>query len=235
MSRFRSLVLCYHAISDGWNHALAVGPRAFERQVQTLRRRGYRGATAAEVLAGSPRRLHVTFDDAYTNIERALPSLERLGLPATVFACADYADDGRPLAVPELAADAERQPGELATMRWDELRALVERGVEIGSHTLDHPRLTTLSDSELDRQLVEAKRRIEDELGRRCPFLAYPYGDVDERVHAAARRAGYDGAFALPGRTSPLNLFAIPRVGIYRNSLAHATLKTAAPVRRLRG
>ena len=76
---------------------------------------------------------HVTFDDAYRSVANAIPILERLQVPATVFACPGYADEGRPLDVPELADEALAHPEELATMGWEELRGLVERGVEIGS------------------------------------------------------------------------------------------------------
>ena len=218
--RFRPLVLCYHAVTDGWDHALAIGPGTLERQVRGLLRHRWRPGTAADVVAGRGRIVHVTFDDAFTSVMRAVPLLERLGVPATVFACSSYADGGRPLDVPELAGDAARLPGELQTMDWDELRELVARGVEVGSHTATHPRLTQLSDHELQRELSESRSRLEAELRRPCPFLAYPYGDEDERVHRAASRAGYEAAFALPGRHRPVNRYALPRIGIYRKDAA---------------
>jgi peptidoglycan/xylan/chitin deacetylase (PgdA/CDA1 family) len=236
--RSRSLVICYHALSERWQHALALPAATLERQVRLLLRRGYRPGTAAEALEGRGRLFHVTFDDAFRSIELGLPALERLGVPVTVFACSGYADEGRALDVPELAADAARLPDELATMDWDALRGLAERGVEIGSHTVSHPHLPLLSDGELDRELGESKTRIEDELGKPCPLLAYPFGDEDGRVRAAARRAAYDAAFALPGRPGPFDRYAVARVGIYRrDSLARMATKTSAlrrPAARLR-
>jgi peptidoglycan/xylan/chitin deacetylase (PgdA/CDA1 family) len=231
--RFQALVLCYHAVSDSWPHLLAVTPRTFERQLRSLLLRGYRPVTAAEAVSGEDRVFHVTFDDAYTSVANALPALARLGVPATIFACPSYADDGRPLAVPELAAEAAAYPDDLATMTWDHLRDLIDRNIEIGSHTLTHAHLTQLSDAELDRELRESRERIEAELGRRCPFVAYPYGDDDERVHRAARAAGYEAGFAAPGRLIPPNAHALPRVGIFRrDGLVRTTLKTTGLVRR---
>jgi peptidoglycan/xylan/chitin deacetylase (PgdA/CDA1 family) len=226
---FRPLVLCYHAVSDEWSHTLSIPPDALERLVRTLLARRFRPAPAEDVLAGRGRLLHVTFDDAFTSVARALPTLERLGVPATVFACASYADDGRPLAVPELAGEAAASPGELATMTWDQLAGLGERGVEIGSHTSTHPHLTRLSDAELTRELGESRQRLEDGLRRSCRLLAYPYGEEDMRVRAAARAAGYEAAFGLPGQPWPLDRFSLPRVGIWRkDGLARATVKTTA-------
>jgi peptidoglycan/xylan/chitin deacetylase (PgdA/CDA1 family) len=222
------LVLCYHAITGGWRHALAVTPDVFERQVGGCLRRGFRPVSAERILTASPRDLHVTFDDAFVSVERALPVLERLGVRATVFACPGYVDDGRPLDVSELAADALAQPDELETMTWDGLRGLVERGIEVGSHTVNHVHLTRLGDAELRRELTESRERLEAGLRRPCRFLAYPYGEEDERVHAVARASGYEAAFALPGSIRPLNRYALPRVGIYgKDGVLRATLKTS--------
>lgn len=204
-----------------------MGVRQLERQLRLLTRLGHRPASAADAADGRPG-LHVTFDDAYANVESALPVLESLGLSASVFACSSYADDGRPLAIPELAGEASRHPQELATMDWDALRGLAERGVEIGSHTVSHAHLTRLGDEELARELRTSKERIEEELRRPCAYLAFPYGEEDGRVRAAARAAGYDAAFALPGRSRPRDRFAIARVGVYRRDGAARFLLKAS-------
>lgn len=223
----RALVLCYHAVSDAWEHSLSVRPTAFERQLRFLVRL-FRPVTAADIVHGRGPLLHVTFDDAFRSVDAALPALLRLGVPATVFACTDLADEGRPLAVPELADEAAAHPEELSTYRWDRLGQLADRGLEVGSHTCSHPHLPRLGDDELDRELRESRTRLEDELKRPCRFLAYPFGDEDGRVRAAARRAGYDAAFALPGDAAAPDDFAVPRLGIWRrDSLPRVAAKLA--------
>lgn len=231
---FEPLVLCYHAASNRWQHALAVPPDRLLGQVRLLARRR-RPVAASEVARGIGRLLHVTFDDAFRNVSEVLPGLERIGAPVTIFACPEYADGGRPLDVPELAADAEALPEELRTMTWEELRAVAERpGVEIGAHTLSHPHLTRLSDEELRRELAESKSRLEAELGRECRFLAYPYGEEDARVNERARTAGYEGAFGLPGDSSGANPFSLPRVGVWqKDGRLRFELKTRPALRRL--
>jgi peptidoglycan/xylan/chitin deacetylase (PgdA/CDA1 family) len=233
--RFQPLVLCYHAVSDSWPNMLAVTPRAFELQLRTLLRRGFRPVQASETLRGVGRLLHVTFDDAYRSVANAVPILERLEVHATVFACSAYANTGRPLDVPEIAADLDRYGDELATMDWEMLRALAERGVEIGSHTVSHPHLTHLSDAELVRELRDSRDQIEAELPGPCRFLAYPYGELDARVRVAAQAAGYEGAFALH-RTEmerPFDRHALPRVELNgRDGPLRAALKTSFVRRR---
>jgi peptidoglycan/xylan/chitin deacetylase (PgdA/CDA1 family) len=215
-SRFAPLVLCYHAVSATWEHRLSVPPEALHNQLTRLIKSGYKPATVADAARGGGELLHVTFDDAYKSVLFAMPIFEELGIHATVFACSSFADSGATVAVPELRQEVARNPKELETLTWDELRELSERGVEIGSHTVTHPHLTATTDAELDWELVESKHRIEDEIGRPCRFLAYPYGEHDLRVREAAQAAGYEGAFALPMGTEWGDPFQISRIGIYR-------------------
>jgi peptidoglycan/xylan/chitin deacetylase (PgdA/CDA1 family) len=155
--------------------------------------------------------VHTTFDDAFRSAAIVFPALERLGVSVQIFVCTRYARAGAPLSIPELAGD---DPAQLATMSWDELREHADRGLRIGSHTVSHPHLTRVSDAELGRELDDSKGEIEAELGRPCRELAYPYGEQDERVRAAARRAGYERAYALRGRKG--DPYALPRVDLYR-------------------
>ncbi len=227
-STFRPLVLCYHAVSDSWEHGLAVTPRALEGHLRSLLRRGFRPLAADGLLAGPRRGRHGTFADAYRSVLSAVPTLRRLGLFATVFVSTGFAEAGRPLDVPELAAAAAAYPAELATMTWDEVRGIAADGIEIGSHTVSHPHLTRLSDAELDVELRDSRARVEDELGRPPRFFAFPYGEHDARVQAAVRRAGYEAAFALADGADRSNAFALPRIDLYRrDTLLRATLKTS--------
>jgi peptidoglycan/xylan/chitin deacetylase (PgdA/CDA1 family) len=225
--RFRPLVLALHAVSNSWPYLLAVSPEMLERQLESLLLRRYRPATAAEAVGGVGRFLHVTFDDGFRSTLNALPALERLGIPSTVFVCPAWADRGR-LSVPELDAEAQKYPREFAALDWGQLRELRDRGVEIGSHTVTHPHLRRLTDTELARELRESRERLEAELERPCRYLAYPFGENDDRVRAGARDAGYAAAFGLPERQKPSDPFAVPRIGFYRqDGMIRATLKTS--------
>ena len=227
------LVLCYHAVAEGEPQRLAVRREVLESQLRSLLRRGYRPVTAVDAVERRGRLLHVTFDDAYRSVVDTLPLLAALGVPATIFACSGFARDGRPFDVPELSNDAAADSTAFATMDWAELRAAVSDGVEVGSHTVSHPHLPQLSDAELDRELRGSKAELEDELGAPCRRLAYPYGEEDDRVRAAARRAGYDAAFAVEGR-GRRDRFAVPRLAVYRHDTAAGfRLRTSPFVRAL--
>ena len=170
--------------------------------------------------------VHVTFDDAFRNSEPAVNAVLAEGLPVTIFACSGFADaGGAPLSIPELEGD---DPDELATMGWDDLRHLKGSGARVQAHTVSHPHLTTLSDEQLERELTDSKRRIEEELDDECVDFAYPYGERDERVREAVRAAGYQRAYALGARRG--DPFDIPRVDLYRrHGVAGTLLRAAVP------
>jgi peptidoglycan/xylan/chitin deacetylase (PgdA/CDA1 family) len=234
--RIAPLILCYHAVSPSWTHEMAVPPEALERQLERLLARGFRPVVAAEAIRQGGNVLHVTFDDGLRSILNAVPTLERLKVPTTVFACVTCADRHAPLDVPELRAELEAHPDELATLSWAQLRELTELGIEIGSHTMRHPHLTALADEELAYELGESRRRIEDELARPCHFLAYPYGEHDARVRRATQAAGYQAAFALPAAERLGDPFQVGRVGVWQaDSSLELRLKTSAPMRTAAG
>lgn len=233
------LVLCYHAVSDTWPAPLSVTPEALDHQLATLVARGYRGRRFTEAVIEKPTQptLVVTFDDGYRSVlEQAKPILDRHGLPGTLFVPTDWPADPRPMRWPGidrwLGGPFE---GELRQLGWDEVRGLAATGWEIGSHTCSHPHLTTLSDGDLDRELTVSRSQIEDRLQAPCTSIAYPYGDIDDRVESATRRAGYVAAAALPHvmyRGRPLRW---PRTALYHDDTSsRARLKISPTVRRIR-
>jgi peptidoglycan/xylan/chitin deacetylase (PgdA/CDA1 family) len=231
------LVLCYHAVSATWPAALAISPAALRRQLELVLRAGYRGATFTEAVSSLPSRktVVVTFDDAYSTVlSLARPVLDELGLPGTVFVVTDFADSGRPLEWPGIDQwrDGPHRH-ELLGLDWQQLRELTSAGWEVGSHTLTHPRLTTLGDDALERELRLSRIVCERELGVPCQAIAYPYGDWDDRVVAAAAAAGYSAA-AIEDLGAERTL-AWPRVGVYRNnSLGAFRLKISPTLGRVR-
>ena len=219
---------------------MSVTPERMREQLGALARRGYRGATFLEAATNPPadRTVAVTFDDSYRSVAAlGRQILDELGWPGTVFVPTDYAGADGPrgwdgtdhwLDTPHAA--------ELQPMAWEELAALRDAGWEIGSHTRSHPHLTGCSDAELAAELGGSKADCERELGSPCETVAYPYGEHDGRVVAAAIEAGYAAAAALPARAERRpQRHAYPRVGVWADTGAlRFWLKASPLVRRLR-
>ena len=199
----RPLVLCYHAVSSTWQSQLAIPERALERQLGLLAKRGYVGLTLSDAerrradRSLPARSVVVTFDDGFASTLRALPILAEVGFPGTVFPVTGFVGSGRTLSWPGIEHElTDETEAELRPLRWSELETLHEVGWEVGSHTVNHPLLTAVDDARLDTELRASRREILDRLGT-CDSVSYPYGRADERVAAAAARAGYTVACTL--------------------------------------
>lgn len=216
----RPLVLCYHAISPRWAAGLSVTPEAFERQITDLVRRGWAAATFTEAIRQPPstKTMVITFDDAFASVKTyAQPVLSHLGVNATVFVPTDYVSRQAPLAWAGLdqwenGPDTE----ELTPMSWDDLGELAALGWEIGSHSRTHPQLTTLGDDALVRELHGSREECAARIGGPVSSIAYPYGDVDDRVAAHTQQAGYQAGAALEWPSAQLSIYRYPRIGVYR-------------------
>ena len=234
------LVLAYHAVSPGWPATLAISPERLQGQLETLLKQGYRSSTFADSVhapgGGNGSTLAVTFDDAFRSvIERAFPIMQRLGVTGTVFVPTSYVGQDSPMRWPGIEQwIGTEYEDEMHCMSWDQLGQLADAGWEIASHTHTHPHLTEIGDDQLRDELVRPRNEISERIGSPCRTLAYPFGDHDERVQAAAREAGYEAAGGI--RPGPRNVWAWPRLGVYpADGPLRFRVKASPGMRRARG
>jgi peptidoglycan/xylan/chitin deacetylase (PgdA/CDA1 family) len=147
-----------------------------------------------------PKAIAITFADNYEGFYKlGYPLLRSRQIPVTMFVHTSMVGKrtGRPKAT------------------WDQMLEMQRSGfVAFGSQTVSHPEdLTTLSDRQLDREMVDSRRELARHLGGSIPFVAYPNGKWDKRSISAARRAGYTMGFTeelRPAETAS-DILAVPR------------------------
>jgi peptidoglycan/xylan/chitin deacetylase (PgdA/CDA1 family) len=216
-------VLMYHRVGDSrndWEARYAITPDNFAAHMRTLAAKGYQ-AVGIEALAawleGGPalpdKAVLITFDDGFRGVrEHALPVLERLGWPFTVFLVSDLIGEQ------DFWTRASNPSGvTYPLLNADEIRDMQQRGVSFHSHTRSHPSLPSLDDEQLAEQLAGSRRALAPLLGHDVPYIAYPFGHLDERVEAATRAAGYKAAFSTqPGfNRRDVNRFRIRRLDVF--------------------
>lgn len=213
-----SLALLYHRMGSPLRRSTVRGqyilPGLLRAQVRTLAALGYRPMTLAEART-TPGGYAVTFDDGYVSVgEVAWPILQAAGVPCTMFVVVGAI--GGTNAWDVARGDCVEPLADAAA-----LRALADAGMEIGCHTLTHARLPDCSERELRAEIVDAKHRLEDLLGRAVPGFSYPYGAWDARVRDAVIAAGY--AYATATHLAPLtpdaDPFALPRLNVRWNTV----------------
>lgn len=108
----------------------------------------------------------------------------------------------------------EKRVADELVLDWDGVRALVEAGMEVHSHTRTHRILLNLPPDDVDEELAGSRHDIEDALGFAPRALSYPVGRpivgrpwLVERV----REAGYDLGFSTgmgsdPGHAHPFDV-----------------------------
>jgi peptidoglycan/xylan/chitin deacetylase (PgdA/CDA1 family) len=94
----------------------------------------------------------------------------------------------------ELQAKAPRVSGR-PMMSWDELRALVEGGHIVGSHTMTHPNMAQVPSADAQIEFTESKHRLEEEIRKPIVHFSYPCPALQphwvENTVDLSRKAGY--------------------------------------------
>src|SRR3712207_3051281 len=158
-------VLMYHSISEpkGESDPLCTSPGRFEAQMLYIKRHNLRGVSMRELYLamnmGDTRGLvGMTFDDGYEDfLGAAVPTLEKVGFSATVFVVAGMLGE---------ESTWEHREGPTSRLRLlgaDGVREVSERGMEVGSHSVTHPRL-----SRLDSETLIHERSEERRVGKEC-------------------------------------------------------------------
>jgi peptidoglycan/xylan/chitin deacetylase (PgdA/CDA1 family) len=206
-------VLLYHSVSDiEPADRFSVSPPAFEEHLAAIVECGRVPMTITELADGlrgelplPERCFALTFDDGYSDTIHAMLAAASRALKSTLYVTAGAVDSARGVSRADLIA----------------LAAMQDR-VELGAHTISHPRLDELPDSAVRDELVGSREMLEAIVERCVLSFAYPHGAYDGRVRQAVINAGYRSAVGVKNalshdRDDP---WAIARVTVLREHRA---------------
>ncbi|MCU1285365.1 MAG: hypothetical protein JWO13_1715 [Acidobacteriales bacterium] len=182
-------VLLYHHVGPlraGTFPTLSVSPERFRSQIEWLSRNGYQTTTTTDWLLWSsegkplPKKpVLLTFDDGYKDLaEFAFPILKEFGFGATVFIVTSQIGGTN---------DWDQRNGSAAhaLLSADEIIHWSRSGIEFGSHSVTHPDMTSLNETDLRTQSEDSARSLSGLLGTQADSFAYPYGGVNPAVREA--------------------------------------------------
>ena len=181
-------VLGYHRVTNE-RDPLGVKPPLFRSQMEWLLEHELEPTRVDRAISLLPSGVDaayfsVTFDDGYyDNLEVALPILEDLGIPATVYVATAVIDG-------TASFDWYRNPP--PALSWHDLREL-ERGglVDVQPHTRTHPALPRLGKTAARDEIAGSKADVEANLGHAATTFAYPAGIYGIREAELVEEAGF--------------------------------------------
>jgi len=194
-------VISYHKFSRNQADTMTVTAEQFTAQMEHLKKGGFTPVTLDELFdffdfqADLPERsVVITFDDGWRSVyEIAFPILRRYGFKATLFVSTGMVT------------------GSSTTLSWAQIAEMAASCFDIQSHSVNHRDLTELQPGEalgdylkdVEWELTESARVIEEKTGQPVRFLAYPYGSVNHLVATLLRKTGYRGALTVVRRSNP--------------------------------
>jgi GT2 family glycosyltransferase/peptidoglycan/xylan/chitin deacetylase (PgdA/CDA1 family) len=199
-------ILMYHAIAQPGERPsrFVISGRSLRRQLGWLRLRRRPVLSLEEYVLlrernelPPPNAVILTFDDGYAdNAELALPLLQEHGVTATVYVITSAIGKGNHWDIGDLAGRR--------VLSWQQIRELVDGGLDIGAHTVTHPRLNEVESDEAEREMSASREKLEQSLGAPVHHFAYPYGRTSSEIQELAERSGFRSAVGIrPGTNGP--------------------------------
>jgi peptidoglycan/xylan/chitin deacetylase (PgdA/CDA1 family) len=173
-------ILTFHTLDD-FASVTSFSPRLFQIGLTNLHKNGYRTISLLEAVdclrmkKPFPEKSFVmTFDDGYEAVYKvAFPILQNYSMSATIFLTVG---EKRSQKIDERLPSLEGR----SMLNWYEILEMKQRGMTFGAHTLTHPDLTRLSRYQMETEICDSKKIIEDTLNTPISCFAYPYGRYND-------------------------------------------------------
>jgi peptidoglycan/xylan/chitin deacetylase (PgdA/CDA1 family) len=173
----------------------------FRDQLTWMKDNGWHGLSVGQALATEcTQDVALTFDDGCeTDLITAAPLLRQLQYNATFYITVGFL-------------------GNRGFLSNAQLRELSDQGFEIGCHSMTHAYLSDLCAKDLQYEMVDSKKALEQITGRSVEHFSCPGGRWSSRVAKVARKAGYQSLATsrMAENTSGTDPFALGRVVVMR-------------------
>lgn len=193
-------ILVYHVLNPTIPSSMTITPERFESQVKWLKDNGYTVIPLKQLvsyLQGKntslpPKPIVITADDGWkSDYTYMYPIAQKYHIPITLFIYPGTISQGK------------------NALTWDQLKELMQTGLfDVQDHTFTHPNFKQAKkhmsqeayEKFVHRELFASKKILEDKLGIKVDFIAWPFGIYDNYLEQQAAKAGYAMAFTIDYR-----------------------------------
>ncbi len=175
-----SKVIYYHDFHDTKPHTSMSTPlELFSRHADIADSMGYRFVPE---ISHPSNEIEVTLDDGFRGLYENFDFFLERRIPIRIFIVSGFI-------------------GKEHYLRADEIKEMESTGMlRVGSHSKTHRNLDTLDIKELQTELQESKKELEDLLGHTVDTLCFPRGRFNDTVLDESIKAGYKKIYScLPG------------------------------------
>ena len=177
-------ILMYHVVQDDPNsNSLFLSPGHFQEHLDYMEAAGIHPVTMKQVydhwyngakLPAKP--IVLSFDDGYRSMYTEVwPRLKAKNMTGVFYIITSFI-------------------GRDTNLTEDMIREMAAGGMEIGSHSVNHLDMSTLSSAQLDSELQDSKGVLEQLTGQPVVSFCYPSGSYGDLAREAVARAGYTTA-----------------------------------------
>ncbi|MFH0975258.1 MAG: polysaccharide deacetylase family protein [Spirochaetota bacterium] len=174
-------VICYHHINPSpllKDNYINTVPAEFEEQIKFLHSSGYKTILSKDIpvvlapaerniLGNNRKPVLINFDDGYESVYNyAYPIMKKYGYKGILFIITDK---------------IENDPTRMY-MNKDQISELIKEGWEVGSHTVTHPNLNSISIDNITEEIAHSKTVLETMFGVQVISFAYPYGLFNKKL-----------------------------------------------------
>ncbi len=176
-------ILTFHSIDDR-ETVLSFPPSAFADMINSFQIQGISIVTLDKLIRPeTDNAVTLTFDDGMQSVyKNALPVLSDIKVPAHLYLTTGHVGEKNHWPTQPSSAPV------FDMMDWHEIEACVKAGMHIENHTVSHPDLRKLGQTEIEDECERADNSIAEHFGSRPKHFAYPYGFYNANVSAIASR-----------------------------------------------
>ncbi len=193
-------ILTYHVLNPTIPSSMTITPAKFESQVKWLKDNGYTVIPLKQLvsyLQGKDVTLPakpvvITADDGWkSDYTYMYPIARKYNIPITLFIYPGTISEGK------------------NALTWDQLKELMNSGLfDIQDHTFTHPNFKQMKkhmsqaayEKFVHKELFDSKKVLEEKLGIKVDYIAWPFGIYDDYLEQQAAKAGYVMAFTIDFR-----------------------------------